>query len=86
LDDLKEAYEVLEASVGTVIRVNVRTSFSDRYKKDFTNCYIQEVINTTTEASAEDVTNAETPAPIEAPAEVPVVASIGDSPDSNPAT
>jgi len=55
LDDLKEAYEVLEASVGMVVRVKVVTSFSDKYKKDFTNCYIQEVINTTTEASAEGV-------------------------------
>ena len=67
LDDLKEAYEVLEASVGTVIRVKVITSFSDKYKKDFTNCYIQEVIDTTTETSAEDVSDAPDPAPIEPP-------------------
>lgn len=74
LDDLKEAYEILETSVGTVIRVKVATSFSDKYKKDFTNCYIQEVINTTTETSAENVSNMTAPAPIETPAEVPVEA------------
>lgn len=69
LDDLKEAYEAFEGSVsrGTVVRVKVITSFSDKYKKDFTNCYIQEVINTTTETSAEDISNATHPAPIEAP-------------------
>ena len=65
LDDLKEAYKALEASVGSVVRVKIVTSFSDTYKKDFTNCYIQEVINTTTEISAEPAD--------EAPAEVPFV-------------
>ena len=80
VDDLGAAHAVLEASIGMVTRAKVSTSFSDKYKKDFTNCYIQEVINTTTEASAEDVSNAtnpvETPVevletPAEAPAEVP---------------
>lgn len=74
LDDLKEAYEALEASVGTVVRVKVVTSFSDKYKKDFTNCYIQEVINTTTETSAEPVegqTDVQDEAPAEVPAEAP---------------
>jgi len=55
LDNLKEAVDILEASPGTVLRVKVSTAFSDKYKKDFTNCYIQEVINTTTEASAEEI-------------------------------
>ena len=77
LDDLKEAYEVLEASVGLVVRVKVITSFSDKYKKDFTNCYIQEVIDTTTEASAGEVPltddqAAQVETPAEVPAEVPV--------------
>lgn len=54
LDDLKEAYEVLEASIGTVLAVKVETAFSDKFKKNFTNCYIQEVLKTTT-ASAEVV-------------------------------
>jgi hypothetical protein len=74
LDDLKEAFEVLEASINMVLRVKVSTSFSDKYKKDFTNCYIREVINTTTETSAEPVegqTENPDPAPIEASAEVP---------------
>ncbi len=53
LDDLAEAHAILEAAVGDVVRVRIKTSWSDKYKKDFTNCYIQEVINTTTEASAE---------------------------------
>ena len=70
VDDLGAAHAVLEASIGMVIQTKVSTSFSDKYKKDFTNCYIQEVINTTTEASAEDVSNATTPAPIETPVEV----------------
>ncbi|KKN56263.1 hypothetical protein LCGC14_0574080 [marine sediment metagenome] len=79
LDDLKEAYEVLEASIGSVIRIRISTAFSDKYKKEFTNCYIQEVINTTTETSAEDVSNADTPASVEtlvvgaAPETVPAV-------------
>ena len=66
-----------------VIRAKVSTSFSDKYKKDFTNCYIQEVINTTTETSAEDVSNATTPAPVVvqvAPIAEPV--AIGDAVDS----
>ncbi len=83
LDDLKEAVEILEASPGTVVRVDVITSFSDRYKKDFTNCYIREVINTTTEASAEEVPLTDDPAtvavetPAEVPAEVPTEAPAG---------
>ena len=73
LDDLKEAIEILEASIGTVIRVTVSTSFNDKYKKDFTNCYTQEVINTTEATSAEPVEGGTVnpdPAPIETPAEV----------------
>jgi len=77
LDDLKEAYEVLEASIGTVVRVKVVTSFSDKYKKDFTNCYIQEVINTTTEISAEPI-EGQTEILDEAPAEIPVQPAIQD--------
>ena len=78
LDDLKEAYEVLEASIGLVVRVKIVTSFSDKYKKDFTNCYIQEVINTTTETSAEEIPDTVAPGgydsvetPVEVPAEAP---------------
>ncbi len=82
LDDLAEAHAVLEAAIGDVVSVRVKTSWSDRHKKDFTNCYIQEVINTTTEASAEDVPVDGSdvgvgPAPVE---EAP--ATIGDAPDS----
>jgi len=64
LDDLAEAHAILEASIGSVLSVRVKTSWSDKYKKDFTNCYILEVIDTT-ETSVEDVSNATTPAPIE---------------------
>ena len=70
LDDLAEAHAVLEAAIGGVVRVKVKTSFSEKFKKDFTNCYIQEVINTT----AEGVSNETDPAAIET--------SIGDAPDS----
>lgn len=76
INDLGEAHATLEAAVntGTVIRAKVTTSFSDKYKKDFTNCYIQEVIDTTTTASAgevpvEDATDKQL---VEAPAEVSV--------------
>ena len=64
-DDLAEADGILEASIGAVLRVKVRTSRSKKDGKDYTNCYILEVINTTTEASAEDVSNVTNPAPVE---------------------
>lgn len=71
LNDLAEAHTILEeAAKGVIVRVSVKTSYSEKYKKDFTNCYIQEVINTTTEASAEDVSNMTHPAPIEGQTEV----------------
>jgi len=82
LDDLKEAYEALEASVGLVVRVKIVTSFSDKYKKDFTNCYIQEVINTTVETPVETYPDGSEPAavdgsePIEIPAEMPTEAPV----------
>lgn len=84
LDDLKEAYEVLEASVGTVLRVKVSTSFSDKFKKDFTNCYIQEVINTTA-APAEEQTETTAPGRVlepagVAPAEIPVTEVPAEAP------
>ena len=70
IDDLGAAHLALTESIGKIIRVKVATSFSDKYKKDFTNCYIQEVLDATEEASAEDVSNVTDPAPIEAPAVV----------------
>ena len=87
LDDLKEAYEVLEASVGLVVRLKVRTSRSRKDGKDYTNCYILEVINTTTEVSAGDVDQTPVEAaveaadPIEIPAEAPVAVALGDNPN-----
>ena len=66
LDDLAEAHAVLEAAIGEVVSVRVKTSWSDKYKKDFVNCYIQEVINTTTETASTE--------PVDAPAEVPAEA------------
>ena len=65
ITDPLDAAKILEASVGQVARVRVRTSRSQKNNKDYTNCYILEVINTTTEASAEDISNATDPAPIE---------------------
>ncbi len=66
IDDLAEANAVLEASLGGVVRVEVRTTRSRKDGRDYTNCYIKEVIVTTTdEASAEDVSNEATAAPIE---------------------
>ncbi len=84
LDDLGEAHAILEASPGSVLRVKVRTSISKKNGNEYTNCFILEVINTTTEASAEEV-------PVDAPAVTVDVGadgangspvSIGDAPDS----
>jgi len=58
IHDLGEAHIVLEAAIGKVVRVKVDTRPGKGVNagKEFTNCYIQEVINTTTEIpSAEDV-------------------------------
>ena len=71
INDLSEAHIVLQESIGKIVRVKVLTGFSEKYKRDFTNCYIQEVLDTTVETSAEDVSNATTPAPVEVPVEAP---------------
>lgn len=75
ISDLAEAHAILKAAVGLVIRAKIRTSRSRKDNKDYTNCYILEVINTTTETSAE---------PVETPAEVDVApeTAIGDAVDS----
>ncbi len=72
IQDLKEAHILLEKSIGNIVRVKVSTEISKQNGKEYTNCYIQEVIVATTETSAEDVSNATTPAPVEVPAEAPV--------------
>lgn len=76
IDDLAQAHIVLEESIGKVIRAKVETTTSKKNNKDYTNCYIQEVINTEAPAEAvaeaADVTAAptvEAPAAVEAPAE-----------------
>ena len=90
LNDLGEAHAVLEASPGLVLRVKVRTSISKKNGKEYTNCFILEVINTTTETvtdpEGQDVVTevdvaAQAPVevvdatiPAEAPAEVPAEA------------
>ena len=45
IDDLGQAHAILEAAIGLVLRVKVRTSTSKKNGKDYTNCYILEVIN-----------------------------------------
>lgn len=75
IHDLGEAHVILEASIGKVVRVKIdtRPGKGANAGRDFTNCYIQEVINTTTEtASAEDVSNKTTPAPIDDARAVPL--------------
>lgn len=75
LNDLGEAHAVLEASPGSVLRVKVRTSISRKNNKEYTNCFILEVINTTTEVSPEEIPETIAPAgdvPQEAPAPVEV--------------
>jgi len=77
LNDLGEAHAILEASPGQVLRVKVRTSISRKNGKEYTNCFILEVINTTTEATSADskvLTVDATQEVIEAPAEVPAEA------------
>lgn len=71
IHDLGDAHIVLEASIGTIVRVKVETrpGKGANVGKEFTNCYIQEVINTET-TSAGDVSNEIAPAPVEAPPEV----------------
>ena len=59
INDLAEAHAILEASIGLVARVRVRTSRSRKDGKDYTNCFILEVIDTTTSAGD----NPETVAP-----------------------
>jgi len=85
IDDLSKAHAILEAAIGLVLRVKIRTSRSKKDGKDYTNCYILEVINTTTEASAETTGNPEDfrgdtlqeTEPVEAPTEVPAEAPPG---------
>ena len=68
IHDLGEAHLVLEAAIGKVVRVKIdtRPGKGANTGRDFTNCYIQEVINTTSDtASAIDEPNGTTAAPIE---------------------
>ena len=87
LNDLGEAHAILAGSPGSVLRVKVRTSISKKNGKEYTNCFILEVIDTTTDTSAEDAAGQDVPdevtakdvpqgldAPMVAPAEVPVEA------------
>lgn len=78
IHDLAEAHIILEASIGKVLRVKVdtRPGKGANAGKEFTNCYIQEVIDTSAETvgaaiSADNVPDVANPAPIEAPAEYP---------------
>ncbi len=57
-DNLKEASDVLMGSKGMLLKVVVKTAYSKKYKRDFTNCSLLEVINSEVatgevEASAE---------------------------------
>lgn len=69
VDDLGQAHIILAESVGRVIRTKVETTTSKKNGKNYTNCYIQEVIATTDVGSGEDVSNMTAPAPIETQAE-----------------
>jgi len=52
IDDLGQANAVLEAAVGKIIRAKVRTSISRKNGKEYTNCFILEVIDTTETSAA----------------------------------
>ena len=87
LNDLAEAHAVLEAAPGSVLQVRVRTSISKKNGKEYTNCFILDVIDTTA-ASVEEAPVAVAPGdnpnipteeeltgvPQEVPAEVPAEA------------
>lgn len=79
IDDLTQAHAILEAAIGLVIRGKVRTSISKKNGKEYTNCFILEVIDTTTSVEA-----CSTP-PEDNPSEAELVGTpgtIGDAPDS----
>lgn len=86
--DLGEAHLILEAAIGKVVRVKIDTGPGKGANagKDFTNCYIQEVLDTTTEAtSAEGAVDVETQVPIEEVAtEVVVIDTIDEPPVETP--
>lgn len=77
IEDLGQAHLILAESIGKIIRARVETSISQKNGKKYTNCYIQEVLDTTASAGETDAS----PAPIEddeplldAPTEAPVEA------------
>ena len=81
VNDLGDAYIVLQESVGKVVRVKVSTTTSSKNGKDYTNCYIQEVINTETSTEAtSDVPVDLAPAVEDAPANVPEEAPMPEAP------
>ena len=64
INDLAEAHAVLEASIGKIIRAKVDTTTSKKNGKEYTNCYIMEVIDTTTIQEGLETLEAETPATV----------------------
>ena len=53
INDLEEAHKVLVASIGKIIRAKVATKTA-KNGNDYTNCFIQEVIETTTASAGEE--------------------------------
>lgn len=53
VNDLAEAHAVLEASIGKIIKAKVATKTA-KNGNEYTNCYIQEVIETTTASAGEE--------------------------------
>ena len=60
IHDLGDAHVVLEASIGTIIRAKVETSTSRKNGKEYTNCYIQEVLDATASAGVDQAPAVET--------------------------
>jgi len=71
VDSLAEADAIFEAAVGKILRVKVDTSTSKKNGKEYTNCYVQEVIAT---EDVPDVAQEEPPQGVnlEAPGEIQV--------------
>lgn len=85
INDLADAHIVLQSSIGKIIRAKVSTRTA-KNGNDYTNCYIQEVIETT-EASAEGEAQIVTPADVgEVPAEVLVGPEVPATVETTPPT
>jgi len=79
VNDLTDANAILAASIGLVVRGKVKTTTSKKNGKEYTNCNLMEVLNTTpattsAEEAAQVVSPAGVPEPVE---EIPTTVAPG---------